>query len=452
MAKLLWVFFAVFGIQMAAVAQENSPYSRYGLGDLAPNHNVTSRAMGGIAAGLQDVTSSFQGLGSVNFVNPATLGSLGYLRYTIFDLGSEFDSRTLRSVNPVAKYNSANAIFSYLQLGVPLSSEKMRKKQMAWGLNFGLKPLTKINYKIEKDQRLNNIDSLRTLYEGTGGSNEAFVGMGFKIKNLSIGATAGYVFGNKNYSTKLIFVNDTIDYYKSNSSNQTTFGGLLATVGFQYEIPLSKDKDKLFPRLRIGAYGNLQQKFNATRDDVRETFNYDANNATFRIDSVYESKDVKGKIQYPSSYGAGFTYQDEHLLFGADYETTNWSKYSYYGQPDLVQNNWIIRVGGQYFPAKQGTSVRKYFNFVKYRAGFYYGTDYIKINSSRPDWALSVGTGMPLTSLQRSNYYTTEFVVLNTALEIGNRGDKNATLKETTVRFSVGISMNANWFIKRKYN
>ena len=52
MTKFLPVFLVACGLQLTAVAQENSPYSRYGLGDLAPNHNVFSRGMGGISAGL----------------------------------------------------------------------------------------------------------------------------------------------------------------------------------------------------------------------------------------------------------------------------------------------------------------------------------------------------------------------------------------------------------------
>ncbi|HRF27774.1 MAG TPA: hypothetical protein PKW54_10550, partial [Ferruginibacter sp.] len=31
------------------LAQENSPYSRYGLGDIVPNQNVVNRGMGGLS-------------------------------------------------------------------------------------------------------------------------------------------------------------------------------------------------------------------------------------------------------------------------------------------------------------------------------------------------------------------------------------------------------------------
>ncbi len=442
MAKFLPVFIVACGFQMTAIAQENSPYSRYGLGDLAPNHTIFSRGMGGISAGTLDYQS-------INFVNPATLASIPN---TIFDIGAEADIRTLKSINPVKKYTSTNGIFSYLQLAFPIASEKMRKKNIGWGMSVGLKPVTKINYKIESASRLNNIDSIQTLYEGNGGANQAYMGTALKIKGFSFGVNAGYMFGNKNYSSKLSFVNDTVTYYKSNAANETTFGGLFINGGIQYEIVLNKDKKAAIPRiLRFGAYGNLQQKLNAKRDVIRETFEYDANNASYRIDSVYEQKNVKGTIEYPSSYGVGFSYTDEHWMFGADYETANWSKYRYYGQTDAVQNNWAIRVGGQYYPAKANTPVKKYFNFVKYRAGFYYGPDYIKTNNSRPEYGFTVGTGMPLTSLQRLSY-SGEYVVLNTALEVGARGDKNSNIRENTVRFSIGVSMNARWFRKLKYD
>jgi len=448
MTKLLSVLFVVCGLQSAVYAQENSPYSRYGLGDLAPNHNISSRGMGGISAGLFDYQSNYSGFGSLNFVNPASLGSLPL---TIFDIGAEVDIRTLKSINPVKKFTVANSIFSYLQLGFPLTTAKMRKKGNSWGMSFGMKPVTKINYKIGTYTKT-ALDSMYTLYEGSGGANQAFVGTGLKFKNLSIGVTAGYMFGNKDYSSKRELINDTVTYAKGNIEEKTNFGGIVVTGGLQYDIVLNKDKAKLFPRLRLGVYGNLQQKLNAKRDKIDETFSRDANGATYRIDSVYQETDVKGTIEYPSSFGGGFTYQDDHWLFGADYEMTNWSKYRYYGQTDQVQNNWTIRVGGQYYPAKVNTPVKKYFNFVKYRAGFYYGPDYIKTNNSRPDYAVTLGTGMPLTSLQRLSYYNTEYVVLNTALEIGGRGDKNANIRETTIRFSIGVSMNASWFIKRKYN
>lgn len=440
--KFLIVLFISGGLQMTAFSQENSPYSRYGLGDITPNRNIFNRGMAGIAAGVSDYQS-------VNFTNPAALSNIFN---TIFDVAAEADFRTLKSSNPAKKSSSANSLFSYLQMAFPLSSPAMYKKDRRWAMSFGLKPFSKINYKIEKRERLTGIDSLYTLYEGSGGANQAYVSTALKIKNFSVGVTAGYMFGNKEYSTKLQFINDTVIYYQSNSANKTTFGGIFLNAGLQYEKVFNQDAKLEVPKiLRVGMYGNWQQKMRANREDIRETISFDPNGRIYRIDSIYEQKDIKGKIIIPATIGMGFSFQNAHWMYGADFETTNWNNYRYYGQTDLVKNSWMIRAGAQYYPAKQNTPSKKYFNFVRYRGGFYYGSDYIKLNTNRPDYGFTLGAGMPLTSLQRISY-TGEYAVLNTALELGNRGNRTSGIRENIIRFSIGVSMNARWFQKPKYN
>jgi hypothetical protein len=438
-AKLLSALLITLGFNPSADAQENSPYSRYGLGDLAPNHNMFTRGMGGIAAATNDNRG-------INFTNPASLSTLGL---TIFDIGAEVDIRTLRSTSPAEKFTSTNTYFSYLQIGFPLTTPKMAKKDIRWGMSFGIRPVSKINYKIEKNERT-AIDSLNTVYEGNGGVNQAFVGSGIKFKNLSIGFNVGYMFGSKDYSTKLTFINDSTFYYLSNSENKTTFGGFFVNGGLQYDIPIEEDKNgNLVKNLRLGIYGNMQHNLNASSDKIRETIFYDPNGGYIRIDSVFENNDVKGKIKYPAMVGVGFNYSTKNWMVGADFEYGNWSNYRYYGQTDAVKNNWTIRAGAQYYPNK-GNPVIKYLNFVKYRAGFYYGPDYISVNKNRPEYGFTIGTGMPLTTLKKISY-TGEFVMLNTAFEVGNRGNRQTNLRENVVRINIGISMNASWFQKRKY-
>src|SRR5215213_4195328 len=46
-------------------AQDNSPYSRYGLGNLYPRMNVINRGMGGVSAAYSDIFS-------INYNNPAS--------------------------------------------------------------------------------------------------------------------------------------------------------------------------------------------------------------------------------------------------------------------------------------------------------------------------------------------------------------------------------------------
>ncbi len=422
-------------------AQENSPYSRYGIGDIVPNQNIVNRGMGGIAAGYSD----FQ---SINFINPASLANL---RSTVFDLGADVDVRTLKSNTSPQKYKSVNTLISYLQVGFPIAPERMTKKGNSWGVSFGLRPITRINYKIEKNARLTNIDSLNTIYEGNGGITQANVSTGIKIKNFSFGLSTGYAFGNKDYSTRLDFINDSVNYYKSNTGNITRFGGVFLNAGFQYDIKVKKDD-----LLRIGAYANFQQSLSAKREDINETFAYDGAGGTYTVDTVSFTSGVEGKITIPATYGIGFTYSNAHWLYGADLEMTSWEKYRYYKEPDAVQNSFTVKVGAQYLPASIGTTTSRYWSFVKYRAGFYYGNDYIKLDDkNRTNYGVTLGAAMPLTKLQRNSYeyYRDGDVMLNAGIEYGSRGSKESqSLRENIMRFSIGVTMSARWFMKPKYD
>lgn len=434
MVKYFSLFILAFSSQLSAFSQENSPYSRYGVGDIVPNHNIVTRGMGGIAAGYINGQA-------INFTNPATYSAL---TSTVFDLGTEVDSRKLKTTNPTSSFKATNAIFSYMQLGFPIKMKKANKKDIFLGMNIGLKPISRINYKISQYERLTGIDSMVTLYEGSGGVNEAYVGTGLAIKNFSIGFNVGYMFGNKNYSTAKNFLNDTVSYYPSVSSAKTNFGGLLLNGGMQYAFRLNKTS-----LLRLGAYGSLKQDLTASRDLTHETVTYDADGTPIRVDSVYESN-TKGTLVYPASFGFGGTLQKSNWTVGADFEMTNWKDYSFYNQKDSVQNNWKVRLGVEYFPAKVGTPLKKYFNFVKYRAGFYFGPDNVRLTNSLPEYAFTFGAGFPLKL--RKSYYETQNSILNTAIEIGSRGDNQSKIRENFFRISFGLSLSDLWFRRAKYD
>jgi hypothetical protein len=434
--KRTCTIFALLLMTLFSAAQDNSPYARYGLGDLVPNHNMTVRGMGGIAAGF----SEFQ---SINLTNPAAVSAL---TNTVFDIGGEVDIRTLKSTASPAKYRSTNTIISYLQVGFPVASKKMQKNGYQWGFSFGMKPITRISYKIEERERVAGIDSFHSLYEGSGGLNQVFVTTALKHKGLSFGASVGYNFGNKDISTRKFPVNDSVIYYKSNTETHTRFGGVSVTAGLQYDIKLKKGTKKE-GMLRLGAYGSLQNKMKAKRDFIEETFEFTGDGGASSIDTATYQKDFAGKINIPSNYGIGFTYGNKHWLYGADFEIENWSDFREYGKKDATQNTWKIRAGAQFFPAKEASN--KYFNYVRYRAGFYYGPDYIKLDKARPEYMFTFGAGLPLTTTLRGRG---EFVILNAAVELGGRGSNKDILRENIMRFSFGISMNARWFIKPKYD
>ena len=414
----------ISGCCLQLSAQENSPYSRYGLGDQVPTGNIINRAMGGVSAGYFDYQS-------INFTNPA---SYSKLRVTTFDLGFEVDNRTLREPNNTKKFTAASANISYVQLGIPLVPKR------SWGLNFGLRPITRVNYKILTKER-NTIDSLGTIYEGTGGAYDVFVGTGIAIKNFSIGVNLAYSFGTKDYSTRRTFLNDSLLYYQSNYETKSTFGGFTFQGGAQYSAKLAKTT-----WLRLGASGQLERKLHANRDIVRETFEYDANGALFTIDSVSHQNNLSGTVTYPSSFNAGFVIDKENeWLVGLDYTSTNWSHYQFFGEKDPLQNSWQFKAGGQWTPDL--IRGKNYWSRVTYRAGFFFGKDYIKADTDLPILGVTAGAAFPI----RRTSYTNQFTVINTAFEVGRRGNDNNKIRENFFRISVGLSLSDLWFIKRKY-
>jgi hypothetical protein len=441
--KRLVVPITALFIYSTSIAQENSPYSRYGIGDMAPAGNILNRSMGGISAGYVGSISTIipdirmERVQSLNFLNPA---SLGYISRAVFDVGGEVDRRTLKSNNSPQKYTATNTTISYLQLGMPIASKKMEAKGTYWGLSFGIRPISRINYKIEENKRTPGIDSINTLFEGSGGMNQASISTGLKIKRFSFGLTSGYNFGSKDYSTRVSPINDSVIYYKSNTETKASFGGVFLSGGIQYEF---KTKNGI---LSVGAYGTLEQKLKASRSVIGETFAYDGNGGTVTIDTVSFKPDEKGTIVYPATYAIGFTYMNKNWLFGADFETQNWNNYRFYGEKDALQNTWKVKAGVQYYPLSSSIGARKYLNLIKYRAGAYFGPDLALVNNTnRSEIGVTFGAGLPLTR--------NDFANLNAGFEVASRGNKQSqSVRESIMRFTFGVSMNARWFQKRKYD
>ncbi|MBN4678556.1 hypothetical protein HUS71_24390, partial [Pandoraea nosoerga] len=138
---------------------------------------------------------------SINFNNPASYGNLFNL--VTYDLGLLIDSRNLKSANPAGSFSSIYFIPAYAAVAMPLSKSK------GLGFAFGLKPISRINYSVTSNTRVAG-DSVGTSYNGTGGLNQAFIGIGKRWKKFNIGFNTGYTFGRRETNTQTTFLNDTV--------------------------------------------------------------------------------------------------------------------------------------------------------------------------------------------------------------------------------------------------
>jgi hypothetical protein len=429
---LVLTTFLVTGLQVSAQSlndqsgpkstKENSPYSRYGIGDLGNQRNAILRGMGGIATAYNDVFS-------VNTYNPA---SYSFLKVTTLDFA--FEGRTRSVLMGNEKTSSGTATISYITLGIPLGKNA--------GMAAGIAPMSNVYYNATSDTiNVNGIGNTVMNYNGSGSTQYAYLGFSGKYKGLSIGFNAGYVFGNMNNSSSMLSLADT-PVRNSEFSRFNSVGGLYWKGGLLYRVKLKKEQ-----YINIGAAVTLSQKLNATRDAYDIGYQYTSTGIV--IDTVAQTKqeDVKGKIQLPAEYSFGLHYgRDFHWNVGADFVYTDWSTFNNFGNREGVGDNaWRMAVGGEITPNPEA---KKLFSMTTYRLGAYYGKDYIQINGNDVTYfGGSVGASFPL----KRSY--TQFGRLNTALDIGRRGSiQNGMAREFFVKFTVGVSLNDIWFTKRKYD
>jgi len=435
------ILFVLFSFQL--FAQSNSPYSRYGLGDVTPNSNVTSRGMGGLSVAYSDISS-------VNFNNPASFSQFLAIQEqrskklssgrVVLDVGISLGNRSLIAPNTPNRFTSSDLSFSYVQVGIPL-----RKN---WGMAFGIRPLSRVGYRIDATDTIHDsfgkVLNINSQHRGAGGSYLPTIGTGFAIKNFSAGFNIGYLFGNRETILLKQPLDDSLQYYPSEHTTFTSFGNVFFDAGIQYQIKLNKTT-----HLRLGVAGNWKQTLNASQDRKVQTYTVGAAGEELRIDSVYEDRGAKGEIIYPASYRAGVMLQHANpngsgWLFGLDYTTGKWSEYRFYGQQDSVQDSRMINFGVQLSPRSRPN----YFSNVAYRFGFFMGRDYIKVKDDLPLFGASFGFGLPVRT---SRYAPGQGTIFNLGFEYMKRGDDNNLLKENIFRFSLGLSLTDFWFGKKKY-
>ncbi|HSC54009.1 MAG TPA: hypothetical protein VLC98_10325 [Phnomibacter sp.] len=430
-AKWKAILPAIFFV-MQATAQINSPYSRYGLGDIYNARNVVSKAMGNVATAYSDYTS-------INFVNPA---SYSKLQLVTFDVSMEMELRTLMNADRTEQTQSNYLLFNYMAVGVPLAKDK--KGMTKWGMSFGIRPYSRVGYNIREDDRLPGIDSTTAYYQGSGGGYRAFLGMGYRIGNFSIGANAGYLFGQKDISTERLLISDTTFYFSSLQDTRTSYNNFGFDGGFQYKIKLGKETVA-----RIGANGFIGNTVNATQYKLRQTYLNNPSTGIDSIDVIQRTEEQKGTIEMPTGYTAAIAFEKEgKWMLSGEYESVSWSEFKFLDEPNVLANTELFRFGGYYVPAPN--DAKKYFKRVTYRAGFYTGKDMIVIQGTQlPVWGATMGFSLPI---KKYSAYSTQYSTVNMSMEFGRRGNDQVPMSERFFRLNVGLSLSDLWFQKRKFD
>ena len=409
--KLIIILVGLIG-SMVMIAQNNtnSPYTRYGYGQLEDDCFSRSQAMGGTSIGLRTKNA-------INSTNPASYSSIDSTSF-IFEMGVSGLLSNFRSGG--AQNTSFTGNLDYIALQSPITK---------WmGLSAGLIPYSYVGYnykytdsiQIPFEEEYNVYDKT---YYGTGGISQMYLGLSFDIADhLALGVNGYYMFGNINHYKAVSYNQSELTTTNTVMLSNLYIRSFNARFGLQYHETIG-DKHKF----NIGAIYEFRSGMNGRFEQT-----------TTGTDTLKMSSSEL--FEMPSLYGGGVTYMyDDRLMIGVDFMYQEYSKALYYGKRDTLANRMKMSVGAEYTHDPHG---RRYIDRMSWRLGAKYNNSYAMVNGKQAgDFSITCGIGLPLR---------TSKTIINVNFEYGNIGGMMATLKENYFKFGLNFSLNETWFVKAK--
>ena len=407
---------------MTAMAQSgsNSPYTRYGFGQLSDQSFGNSKAMGGIAYGLRN------GL-QINAANPASYSAVDSLTF-LFDAGMSLQNAKFKE-NGI-KTNANNSTVDYIAMQFRL-----------WdgvGMTFGFLPYSIVGYNMNKTQSIstdeygNEISSLST-YTGDGGLQQVFVGLGYKVfNNLSIGANFSYFYGEISHSVNTMFNNTSAS--SSVRADKLEISDYKLDFGLQYTQLFGKKH-----AVNLGLVYSLGHDLNGKGYNFKETY---VSGITYPMTQTVDT--IQNAFSLPHSFGIGATYvYDKRLTIGLDYTLQQWEDVKFFNEPGKFVNRSKISVGAEYLPKPLS---RNYLNRIRYRVGAYYSDPYTKVNDKdgAREYGVSFGFGLPLEVFQSRSLLNISGQYVKVSPKV------KGMLEENYLRINLGLTFNDRWFMKWK--
>lgn len=405
----------LFSVVSFAQEGTSSPYSFYGIGDVRFKGTIESRSMAGIQVEQDSI--------HINLDNPASFSNL---KLTTFTVGGTYNLTTLK--NESSSEKAKRTTFDYLAVGLPMGK---------LGVGFGLVPYSSVGYKI--NSYTTAVGDVSSRDYGSGGMNKAFFAASYKLlPQLNFGASVDYNFGTIE-TTNLQFVNGVST--GSRELNKADLSGVNFTFGAMYQAKLAK-KLTLFSSLSYRFESKLASRNTRNIATISYSSGYDYSIVqTEGDDSSRKNLTLPGELKFGLGIG-----ESKKWLVGAQVISASKGdlENTYNAAPNVSYEKAMKYSIGGYFIPNYG-AFSGYFKRVVYRAGLKYEETGLVVNSeSIKDKGFSLGLGLPITG---------SFSNVNFGFEFGKRGTTSAGLiQENYAKFSVGLSLNDRWFVKRKYD
>lgn len=391
-----------------------SPYSQFGIGEVAKQGTARNKAMGNTGIALRDKEY-------LNTLNPASYTTLDSTTF-LFDVGVTAGVYNFKTNDKQERINRAN--FEYFSLGFSVTKR--------WAISAGIRQVTNIGYDMEFLHQDTQTGYYTTKYEGSGGVNKFYIANALKITpKLSIGVSTNFNWGEIESNKSVKFAgNRGIPYH---SEESVSVSNLNFDFGLQYTGKL-KEKINYVAGLTFGNKTDITNEYKSFlyKQNIYDTISYNTrNNKT---------------IELPNSFGIGLAItKDNKLTIALDANYQAWGSVASVNTENTglnmkLKDSYSIALGAEFIPEKY--SLRKFLKRLSYRGGLYYNDTHLEINGKAlKEYGFTLGVGVPI----KSTY-------VNIAFDLGRRGTvANNLIREDFARLSLSFTLFEAWFEKRLY-
>ncbi len=426
---LIVTFIVTFSITLPLLSQFNtySPYTRFGLGDLARQGMGQNLAMGGTGIAIHEGNR-------INYLNPASFAALDSTT-VYFDFGAN----TFH--NKYTTEQTSNTWFNMNLHHVAFASSMGKY----FGLSAGIVPYSSIGYNIRQEYNdFTTGEAMDTFYKGEGGIMNFYVGTAVKLYDqISLGITMNYLMGRLTRERQITFPTNA-NFAAASSLENIDLRKPVFSFGFQYKEVFD---DKFF--FTLGGIYDLKTNINADvhYKAVNEIYSFDTislgSNPLINPEYILGQDTTLGSFTIPQKKGVGIAFGiPNKLTITGDYYMQDWTG-SMSGENYVATNSTSMHFGAEYIPDAE--ALRGFHKFVSYRLGGYYSNYYLQVNDSQlEDYGITFGLGLPVRTMKSS---------INVAFTLGTRGTTEYNLvKENYGIITFNVTLHDLWFRKRRFD
>ena len=404
-----------------------TPYSIYGVGDLAQPGSSVSKTMGGVGVALRNNRY-------LNLINPAAVTARDSLAF-MADFSLYNDNKIFQQAGVRSASNTFNIGDLAMSFPIWRSSAMM----------VGIMPYSTTGFGYSFDYTdpdlIGRTGGITYSAAGSGSLYKAFAAAGVTFfKRLSLGAQWNFIFGNIEKTYTSTFNDASYNGVLNGTSGKIT--GSSFKFGLQYEQNLGPKHS-----LTVGATYTTATQLRGTMESYRFSSGLAASDTLFY---KMEQLGQDSKVKLASELAVGISFQEKgRWVIAFDYSRSDWTGCGLDVSRGFTANKIFsatttesFRAGFEIVPNRN--DIRYYFNHVAYRVGAYHKKEYYLLNGNQ---VASTGITLGLTLPIVNNYNG-----LTLGVDFGQRGSLSGEMiRERYVNFSIGFNLFDIWFRKPQY-